>query len=50
MGSAKQASQTAKIVQDLIGDGDDRRHLEVFEQVCEALGECDELKNLMLLI
>ena len=35
--------QIAKTTQKFHDDGDARRHLKVFEQVCEALGERNDL-------
>ncbi|MCO5606248.1 hypothetical protein L7F22_060435 [Adiantum nelumboides] len=39
------AVQVAKIAQKYIGDGDVRKHVEIFEQVCDSLGEYNDLNK-----
>ncbi|MCO5586294.1 hypothetical protein L7F22_040233 [Adiantum nelumboides] len=39
------AVQVAKIAQKYNGDGDVRKHVEIFEQVCDSLGEYNDLNR-----
>ncbi|MCO5597839.1 hypothetical protein L7F22_051923 [Adiantum nelumboides] len=39
------AVQVAKIAQKYNGDGDVRKHVEIFEQVCDSLGENNDLNR-----
>ncbi|MCO5611697.1 hypothetical protein L7F22_065955 [Adiantum nelumboides] len=43
------AVQVAKIAQKYNGDGDVRKHVEIFEQVCDSLGEYNDLRQHNLL-
>ena len=44
-GTQSKASQISKMTERFNGDEDERRHLQVFEQVCEALEECNDLNK-----
>ncbi|WP_219822727.1 hypothetical protein, partial [Enterobacter cloacae complex sp. 4DZ3-17B2] len=37
------AVQIAKLTQKFSGDGDVRKHIKVFEQICDSLGEHNDL-------